>query len=1036
MAITSSTPLKVLDASAGSGKTFNLVKEYLILLLAEENSSRFAHIIAMTFTNKAAEEMKERVIRAIDLLSYPNLYGKASDDYASLLADEMKLSKETIQNRSKKLLTNILHQYEDLFILTIDKFNLRLIRSFTRDLDIPADFEIIINEDQLLEQIVDQLIFQVGNAGFESLSKRMLAFTNSKLEDGEKWDIRNELVKFSKILTSEKYFDIIDQMVITDFSEPIRQSLIQKQNKVKAEFELKTKEVLELYYSLNLDQKKVPGRSRLTDSIEKLNNHQLGESEVLFTPYILAFNNKELNDEQEYSDELRELINKTVAWFNEIIDEYRSNALIVKHFYSMSLLQYIALRLKETRNNEQIIRISEFNKLISSLVQNEDAPFIYERLGNRFSHFLLDEFQDTSHLQWVNMVPLIHESLSKQNKNLIVGDAKQSIYRFKNGLAEQFIALPYIYNPTGDSAMQRKSNYFFNAGIKIPLEDNWRSAKAIVNFNNELFTAIKPELKPEFQDYYASIRQNPKSIKQGYVEFIECEDQFEKIMIQWVEECLADGYLPADICFLGRTKKQLELYARILTEHQYQIVSSESLLIANNKAVQLTIRYLSLRMNPQSENELKRFAESYIRFLDHSDYTDYKQFLQEITTENGGKYTRFNDELFFKTYFTSKTTFFKKFENTYDLIQQFYKLLNIKEIENPYLHHLADIAHIFELRNGTDLQSFLNHYKQNKGKLSVQLPESEDAIKLMTIHKSKGLEFPIVIIPELKLASSSKNNAFYLLENDNNFYYSTTKNSCEIISKEADRMEAFDFIDGINLAYVAFTRPEARLYVGINDKKLKTLFIDKLAKLESPCIIAKRNENTNYTFGEREKKQMSNRIVDEKIFTPTSIQDKLWFPEIALQDKPSLNEPDSLSEARRYGNQFHDILAHYCLPFPLEETLSKLLEEGLIEQQFIAQLKTDLKELMHNEEFNALFKDVQQVHTEQDLITEGGEIKRPDLILVKKSETIVLDYKTGFPKSKDNQQVLIYKQLLEEIGYSNVKCYLFYTGIKEIKQIA
>jgi ATP-dependent exoDNAse (exonuclease V) beta subunit len=1036
MATTSATPLKVLDASAGSGKTFNLVKEYLILLLSEDNSTRFAHIIAMTFTNKAAEEMKERVIRAIDLLSYPTLYGKSSDDYANLLAEELEISKEAVHHRSKKLLTNILHQYEDLFILTIDKFNLRLIRSFTRDLDIPADFEIILNEDLLLEQIVDQLIFQVGNPGFESISKRMLAFTNSKLDDGEKWDIRNELVKFSKILTSEKYFDIIDQMIITDFSESNRQQLIQQQTKIKNEFEEKVNELLKLYHSLELDPDKFPGKSRLSAPIEKLKDHQLVEKEELFSPTVLGYNNKELGKGQVYPDELREKVNSLNAWFIENIDAYRSDALIVKHFYSMSLLQHIALRLKETRNNEQIIRISEFNKLISSLVQNEDAPFIYERLGNRFSHFLLDEFQDTSHLQWVNMVPLIHESLSKQNKNLIVGDAKQSIYRFKNGLAEQFIALPNIYNPMADPAMQRKSNYFFEAGVKIPLADNWRSAKAIVNLNNDLFTAIKPELKPEFQDYYASIRQNPKSDKKGYVELLEFEESFEQNMIQWVEESIEDGYLPGDICFLARTKRQLEVYARILTEHNYQIVSSESLLIANNKAVQLTIRYLSLRMNPQSENELKRFAESYIRFLDNTDYSDFKKFLSEITSENGKKYTRFNEALFFNTYFTNKTTFYKKFENTFDLIQQFYKLIDIKEIENPYLHHLADIAHIFELKNGTDLQSFLNYYKQNKGKISVQLPESEDAIKLMTIHKSKGLEFPIVIIPELKLTSNSNNNSFYLLEHESKFYYSTSKNSCQIIAEEAEKMDAYNFIDGINLAYVAFTRPESRLYIGISDKKLKPIFLDKLTSLESPCVVSKRNENTNYIFGERETKSSSKQIIEEKVFTPISIQDKLWFPEIALQDKPSLNEPDSLSEARRYGNQFHAILAHYSIPFQVDETLAKLVDEGLIELQFMEQLKIDLGSLLQNESFNALFENVQQVLPEQDLISAGGEIKRPDLILIKETETIVLDYKTGLPKSSYNNQVLSYKKLLEEIGYPNVKCYLFYTGIKEIKQIA
>ena len=265
----------------------------------------------------------------------------------------------------------------------------------------------------------------------------------------------------------------------------------------------------------------------------------------------------------------------------------------------------MAKALVTIKKDEQLIRISEFNKLISDLVRNELAPFIYERLGIRFQNFLLDEFQDTSRLQWLNMVPLIRESLSNENKNLIVGDPKQSIYRFKNGVAEQFVALPGVYNPEKHTTIQDHSDYFESMGHVVSLEENYRSSSTIVEFNNTLFPKIKEMLSDEAKDFYNSIVQNPISKLEGFVDILSVPEEKDNTdlvpeIVERIEQCVADGFKLGDICILADLNFKANQWAIELTKRKYKIVSAESLLVQNEIKVKLIVSYLKRRLNPSS----------------------------------------------------------------------------------------------------------------------------------------------------------------------------------------------------------------------------------------------------------------------------------------------------------------------------------------------------------------------------------------------------------------------------------------------------
>ncbi len=428
-------PLKILNASAGSGKTFNLVKEYIQLLLSEEHvTTRFAHIIAMTFTNKAALEMKSRIIQALDELSFPDKYKKKSDDYALLIGDALGINPEEVHKRAQIVLKNILHRYEDFHVMTIDKFNLKLIRSFSRDLNLPNDFEIILNETEVIERVVDSMMAQLGQKELEKLTQLVFAYAKDNIEEGQKWDFRRDLIKFASILQKENYFTIVEKLMVSDFSSETLETLKFERARMVDHFVGKCQTIHQLFLTENISSDELPGGSATYNPIVKLKEYPSIPKD-LFTDAFIAKCESEPPAKKRFPFELRQaLLNLHNEW-SKVIASFTGLNLFIKNFYNMALLQFMAKQLETVRKDEQLIRISEFNKLISDLVKNEDAPFIYERLGTRFHHFLLDEFQDTSHLQWLNMVPLFHESISQGNNNLIVGDPKQSIYRFKNGVA-------------------------------------------------------------------------------------------------------------------------------------------------------------------------------------------------------------------------------------------------------------------------------------------------------------------------------------------------------------------------------------------------------------------------------------------------------------------------------------------------------------------------------------------------------------------------------------------------------------------------
>ena len=1040
--------LIVLNASAGSGKTYNLVLTYLKLILDDtKDMNAFSEVMAMTFTNKAAFEMKDRIISYLDNISRlteldSNNYIK-TESICRQLASDLNVEIPIVIQRSKNALKAILHHFEDFNVVTIDKFNLRLIRSFSKELNITGDFKIVLNEEEILDNVVENLLDSLDNQSQSKLTNLVLNYSKEKLNEEQSWNFQKDLKQFSVILTNEKYFSQIDELMNLNFSDEDYQLIKEKIKLIENKISNEANDLYNQLFVLDFDR--LPGKSRSKLAIEKLNTPSIFDhiqEEGNFFSISMMENFHKENPKGDVFP--KDLVDQVIKFDNEYSKEAENHFVYktaLKNFHNLALLKFISSELVSVKEKENIIRISEFNTLISQLIQDEYAPFIYERLGTKFKHFLLDEFQDTSRLQWMNLVPLVYESLSNRFDNLIVGDAKQSIYRFKNGVAEQFVSLPKIYNPEYNSEISRKSSFFEKEGIKIVLENNFRSRKNIVLFNNSLYKVISTFLHDDQKQFYDDVAQVPKGTEGGYIE-IRSEKVNDKnelniipYLIDWVDSVISDGYNPGDICILGNTKIECNTWAIALSE-KYKVVSDDSLTVQSDDFVKLSISYLQWYSSQQSDLEAKRFIELYFTCLKEEAECTFSSLYSNIEYNNGVK-ELFDTSKFVAYYFSSYTNLFPQFENLYSLIQSFYRLIGINEINNPYIHHFVDLLYQYDLNIGSDISGFLKEYDSKSKTSSIQIPDNKDSIKIMTGHKSKGLEFPVVILPSMNFSLESKKTKLLVEQNQHFFYVPISKNSKIKNVKQASILELSNvFLDKLNLCYVMTTRPVERLYIGnyfVEEKNFGAIF-DKSLK----AIITElgfKEENGTFIFGNKEILKKEEKELEDIHFYPIGLNERLWFPEISLINEIN-NEEFQMSESQRYGSQLHLLLSAINSLDEIEPTIERFSLDSLLEKDFEMRLRIDLHKIYNSQSYKTLLENSDLIFNERKIIASNFESKVPDKVIYKKDEIIVIDFKTGLPHKKHQKQVYEYMNLLLEMESKPVKGFVFYTSNSELIQVS
>ena len=1029
---------QVYNASAGSGKTFTLVKEYLKVVLNSDDRYQFQNILAITFTNKAAAEMKERILNNLHLFSD----GKENDLLQKLI-EETGIDAKTIQKRSSKILATILRNYSAFSITTIDSFTHKIIKSFAFDLGLNLNFEVELDSEALLSQAVDVLISKIGLEN--DITKTLIDFSIEKAKEDKSWDISFDLNDFAKILLKDEdavHFKKLNAKTIGDFIA-LKKKLTKSQQEIKRQFEAISEEGLRVIDTMNLKHSdfyysllpkhfislKTPEKARFFD-----------ESKLKLRIEERQFYSKNKSDDVKSAIEgiLPELL-RLYEESEQLYECYNLNQLVLKSIIPLAVLTKINTELSTIKEENNIRLISEFNQLIFNNIKEEPAPFIYERIGQKFMHYFIDEMQDTSVLQWQNLIPLIDNALSQENSNLLlVGDGKQAIYRWRGGKAEQFIKL-------GSENQNEFQSNPFQLSKKIKgLDTNFRSYSEIIQFNNSFFQYVSGYFNnPMYQQLFVDGNsQNTTNKLGGYVsiDFLEKESEKEENDKQYAQRVLelilnldAD-FSRKEVCVLVRKKKEGVLVANYLSENGVDIVSSETLLIQNSKKVNFIIDLLQITQHSKdaaSWVQLLYFLQEHLQ-VKESKHSFIKAF--QIATENNFFERIKQYDIDFSLTSFNQLPFYEKVE---DIIRAF----KLTDTSDAYLQFFLDI--VFEQqKKGTDIQQFLDFWERKKDTLSIVAPEAENAVQIMTIHKSKGLEFPVVIIPynidiyqqinpKSWLTNLSRNQfegfGEFLVNSTKKIKYSG-KEGADLYSLPQEELE----LDSFNLLYVAFTRSIEQLYI-VTEKKISAKG-EVNANFTSGVLInyLKKvgiwsEDLSNYTFGERDKKSKS--LSNTSI---TSVQEVFISHPLAQHNINLVANASKLWETEQgkaiaYGNLIHEMLAKINVSNDVNKQVTTYISQGLLNIEESKKVEKQLKSIVFHPELEKYFSENIEVFNEREIATIDNEIIIPDrLVFNQKNEVTIIDYKTGKPSKSYHQQLLKYEQILKTMNFKVNKKLLIY----------
>jgi len=1040
----------VYRSSAGSGKTFSLVKEYLKLAIADNQSppQKYKHILAITFTNKAAAEMKDRIVNSLKDLSESNTVEKnvRSQTLLNILKEETGFNEKTICERAEKILTSILHNYSDFAVSTIDSFVHRIVKSFAFDLNLPLNFEVETDADKLLSQTIDLLINKIGND--DQLTKALIEFTESKLDNEKSWHIENDLLEFASALLKDDgiiHIEKLKKLTLDDFSG-IRNTLNSEIAKFETSIKIIASNALKLIREKNIDHSSFfQGRSGISKYFEKVS---FGNFEAI-TPntYVLAtinedkwYTSKTVKDIANTIDSIKPDLTNCFNKIQEIVEknyaEYVLFTLIKRNIYSFAVLNEIEKLLEEIKNEKNILHISEFNKLISKIVFEQSAPFIYERIGEKYNNFLIDEFQDTSTLQWQNLLPLIDNSLSENNYNMIVGDGKQAIYRWRGGEVEQFTKLPEIKNFDNNDVIGERERSLKANFRETKLNKNYRSKTEIIEFNNEFFSLLSTQLDEDYRKIYKEHEQQSDRTNGGgmvFIEFIENEGSsateltLEKTR-QIIETSIKDGYQLNDIAILTRNNKEGNIVSNYLIQKGFKVISAESLLLKNSSEINFITAVLKYIQNT---NDV--IAKTTIIECLTSKNKTKSNFHNTITQQHSTK--QFIDYL--KSHNIQLNSFFLKKLPLYEVCEETIRILDL-DSENIYIRFFLDEVLNYSLQNGNNLADFIEWYERRKEKASVIVPEATNAINVMTIHKSKGLEFPIVILPFANWSTNKSNDNLWIdLENKK---IPQLKSALVSVSQDITKTEFAQhyteeknktLLDNINLLYVAMTRPINRLYITATKPhgtiNLSKFFIDYFKSTEEWT-----EDKLVYQYGSVQTNTKTRQSDKATIYKTESIDTVDWKEKIKIRTH-SYNKTDN--NKKDYGIIVHELLSKIKSYDDLEEAINTIYYQGLIDDNDKSTLYSKLQRITNNPIIKPYFEKKLIVKTEAEILLPNGEIYRPDRVIINNNKAIVIDYKTGKKSEEHKKQLHKYETLLNSMGIKEVEKILIYIEEETIEKV-
>ena len=1035
---------QVYNASAGSGKTFTLVKEYLKVVLNTSDSYAFQRILAITFTNKAAAEMKERVLDNLQLFAEGN-----HNDLLQKLQEETGLEKELIQNRSRKILETILRNYSAFSITTIDSFTHKIIKNFAFDLGLNLNFEVELDSETLLQQAVTVLISKIGIE--KEVTKTLIDFSLEKVKEDKSWDISLDLNDFAKVLLNDedaKHFKTLKNKKIGDFTS-LKYKVMKAQNELRIKFAKIGEKGLAIIDEAHLEHKDffysmIPKHFTALKDVDKAKFFEDSALKQRIENQLFYAKSKSDDVKARIEGVLPELLD-LYAQSESLYEQYVLNSLVLKSIIPLAVLTKINSELSTIKEEHNIRLISEFNQLISNNIKGEPAPFIYERIGQRFMHYFVDEMQDTSVLQWQNLIPLIDNALAQEQSNLLlVGDAKQAIYRWRGGRAEQFIRLG------SEHQKDKAANPFLIRKEVKGLETNYRSYSEVINFNNSFFQYVASYFQnPMYQELFVQGNAQKTTDKIGgfvSVNFLEKESSKEENDIEYAKRVLEtilnldSGFSRTDVCVLVRKKKEGVVIANYLSENGVAIVSSETLLIQNSPKVNFIINFFKVIQNSKDHAswvELLYFLHSHLKisqeihtFISCFDLRKENTFFKKIV-EFG---VDFDLDNFHQIPF-------------YEKVEEIIRAFRLAPVSDAYVQSFLDV--VFEQQQkGVDIQQFLEYWEVKKEKQSIVAPEAQNAVQIMTIHKSKGLEFPVVIFPynidiyqQIQPKSWITGLSTDQFEGFDRLLVNAGKNiryagdlGAQIYHYQREELE----LDSFNLLYVALTRSVEQLYV-ITEKS----------------ITSKGEINTNYTSGVFMKYLMERgewsaaknsyvfgdptKVSEQKVMrSQTTIQSQFvsnpWQQHnIYMLANASKFWQTEQGDAIEYGNLIHELFSEILSYRDIEKVIAHYIDLGMFHLEKANEIEKVLRAVVQHPKLEAYFMDDLVVFNEREIVTKDGAVIIPDrLVFTEHNKVVLIDYKTGAPSKRYHQQLVQYENVLNGMGLNVQKKLLIYLG-HEIK---
>lgn len=1056
-----SPQLLVYKASAGSGKTFTLSVEYIKHLIADPKAYR--NILAVTFTNKATTEMKERILN--------QLYGiwikdRGSDAYLKKIAADLQMEEDAVRTAAGKALHTIIHDYSRFRVETIDSFFQSVMRNLARELELGANMEIELSVGDVLNDAVDAMIEKLDRHSL--VLYWLLEYIDERIANDKRWDVSKEIKRFGRNIFDEEYVakgeklraKLKDKQAVTAYSKElkaIRDEALEQMKGFAEQFE----GVLEVNGLAPTDL--IRGANGISSYFRKLAGGKTGDDlrnktveDCLESPekwtsksspnrdVICALAASELMPLLQTSEEFRPKNNRII----------NSCELILNHINNLRLLTNIDEEVRIQNQEHNRFLLSDTNALLHSLIREGDPSFVFEKIGSSIRTVMIDEFQDTSRMQWENFRLLLLEGLSQGADSLIVGDVKQSIYRWRsgdwqilNGLKGRIEAFPVNIQS---------------------LSTNYRSESNVIAFNNTFFTTACKVLSDwhveetgvpcqELEDAYRDVcQESAKKTEKGFVQvnFVkeEAEETYTEATIRLlagkVDELIASGVRMNDIAILVRKNKNIPPIADYFDKHTpYTIVSDEAFQLSASLAVSVMIDGLRYLANPDDRIAQARLAVNF-----------QQEVMQRPVDINTVLLNNMDDYLPASFLLQQEAL---RMMPLYELLEKLFGIFELHRLEkqDAYLCAFFDAVTEYMQKHASELTSFLTYWDE---KLALKtIPSGEiEGIRILSIHKSKGLEYHTVLLPFCDWTLETERGIPHLVWcspeeepfNELNILpvsYSKAMQA-SVFQKEFREEQLQLWVDNLNLLYVAFTRACKNLIIWSTPQASRT--VAELLLKSLGCISGLSEEElteTPYECGElclseeKTAQAQGNRL--NAAPQPITLHMESLEPDIEFRqsnrsaDFIQDDEEDKSAEYIRQGELLHRLFSSIRIASDLPGAIEELMWEGILESEEKAEQIGKLAEwALRNPQVKGWYEEGWELYNECSILYhENGvmQTRRPDRVMIKDGKVVVVDFKFGKKKDVYRKQVEEYMQLLGAMGYTDIKGYLWYVFANELDEV-